>query len=207
MTNPRAQIELRWSCCPGTPQADFFRDGIRVVSNRDVPIQNKMYLDYCSYGTYLVDDCGGLIPLGSPVWVWGEFYEMVIRAILSGAKKEEKPTSAVNYWLGIDTGVIDVELSDRLPAGVLALAKILRQGLADGTLDPFARRIVAQDGSVKNDGTKTFTPDELLKMDWLCENVSGNIPAFEEILPMSQTMVRELGLYRDQIPAVKEKQV
>ncbi|MBR3972738.1 MAG: BMP family ABC transporter substrate-binding protein [Oscillospiraceae bacterium] len=207
MTNPRAQIELRWSCCAGTPQADFFRDGIRVVSNRDVPIQNKMYLDFCSYGTYLVDDIGGLIPLGSPVWVWGQFYEMVIKRVLSGAKKEEKPTSAVNYWLGIDTGVIDIELSDRLPAGVLALAKILRQGLADGTLDPFARKIIAQDGAVKNDGTKTFTPDELLKMDWLCENVVGSIPAFEEILPMSQTMVRELGLYRDQIPAVKEKQV
>ena len=207
MTNPRAQIELRWSCCAGTPQADFFRDGIRVVSNRDVPTQNKMYLDFCSYGTYLVDDFGGLIPLGSPVWVWGKFYEMVIRRVLSGAKKEEKPTSAVNYWLGIDTGVIDVELSDRLPAGVLALAKILRQGLADGTLDPFARRILSQDGTVMNDGTRTFTPEELLKMDWLCENVVGSIPAFEEILPMSQTMVRELGIYRDQIPAVKEKQV
>ena len=100
-----------------------------------------------------------------------------------------------------------MELSDRLPAGVLALAKILRQGLADGNLDPFARRILSQDGTVMNDGTKTFTPDELLKMDWLCENVVGDIPTFDEILPMSQTMVRELGLYRDQIPAVKEKQV
>ena len=42
MTNPRAQIELRWSCLPGTPQADFFADGIRVISNRSVPTQNRM---------------------------------------------------------------------------------------------------------------------------------------------------------------------
>ena len=48
MTNPRAQIELRWSCLPGTPQADFFADGIRVVSNRDIPVQSKMYLDFCN---------------------------------------------------------------------------------------------------------------------------------------------------------------
>ena len=29
MTNPRAQIELRWSCVKGTPQADLLADGIR----------------------------------------------------------------------------------------------------------------------------------------------------------------------------------
>ena len=204
MTNPRAQIELRWSCCAGTPQADFFADGIRVVSNRDVPTQDKMYLEFCNYGTYLMDDRGGLIPLGSPVWVWGEFYELVIRAILSGAKKGEKGAAPVNYWLGMDTGVIDIELSDRLPAGLQSLAKLLRRGLMDGTVDPFMRRIVAQDGTVRNDGTHGYTADELLKMDWLCENVVGSIPAFEEVLPMSQGVVRELGLYRDQIPAVKE---
>jgi len=48
MTNPRAQIELRWSCCEGTPQADFFRDGIRVISNRDVPTLDKLYLEFCN---------------------------------------------------------------------------------------------------------------------------------------------------------------
>ena len=42
-------------------------------------------------------------------------------------------------------------------------------------------------------------------MDWLCDNVIGTIPTFEEILPMSQTLVRELGIYRDSIPVVKEK--
>ena len=204
LTNPRAQIELRWSCCAGTPQADFFADGIRVVSNRDVPTQNKIYLDFCNYGTYLLDDRGGLIPLASPVWVWGEFYELVIKAILAGAKKDEKPTTPVNYWLGMDSQVISIRIAERLPAGVTAMAKLLRQCLTDGTLDPFARRITAQDGTVKNDGSKKFTPDELLKMDWLCENVVGAIPEFHELLPMAQPMVRELGIYRDKIPVIKE---
>ena len=67
------------------------------------------------------------------------------------------------------------------------------------------RRIIAQDGTVKNDGTRKLSPDEMLRMDWLCENVVGRIPPFEEILPYSQTMVRELGIYRDQIAAEKEK--
>ena len=204
MTNPRAQIELRWSCVAGTPQADFLADGIRVVSNRDTPTQSKMYLDFCSYGTYLMDSLGELIPLGSPVWVWGKFYEFVIRSILSGGWKRDKTdTTALNFWLGMDSGVIGVELSDKLPEGLRTMANLLKTNIASGQLDPFFRRIVAQDGSVKNDGTFHFTPEQVLHMDWLCDNVVGSIPPFEEVLPISQKMVRQLGIYRDSIPPEK----
>ena len=96
-------------------------------------------------------------------------------------------------------------MSDRIPEGIRVLAEHLNKSIANRTLDPFARRVIAQDGTVKNDGSGTFTPDELLHMDWLCDNVIGAIPTFEEILPMSQTLVRELGIYRDSIPVVKEK--
>ena len=205
MTNPRAQIELRWSCVAGTPQADFLADGIRVVSNRDTPTQSKMYLDFCSYGTYLMDSRGGLISLASPVWVWGKFYEFVIRSILSGGWKRDKAdTTALNFWLGMDSGVIGIGLSDKLPEGVRQMANLLKANIAAGQLDPFFRRIVAQDGTLKNDGTQHFTPEEVLHMDWLCDNVIGSIPPFEEILPISQKMVRQLGISRDSIPPEKE---
>ena len=205
LTNPRAQIELRWSCVAGMHQADFFADGIRVISNRDTPTQSKMYLDFCSYGTYLMDDRGDLVPLGSPTWVWGKFYEFVIRSIFAGGWKREKGVStALNYWLGMDSGVIGVGLSDKLPEGLRQMANMLQKGLADCTIDPFLRRIIAQDGTVKNDGTHRFTPEELLHMDWLCENIIGGIPPFEDILPVSQNMVRELGIYRENFSADKE---
>ena len=205
MTNPRAQIELRWSCVKGTPQADLLADGIRVVSNRDAPTQAKMYLDFCNYGTYLMNDRGDLIPLGTPVWVWGKFYEFVIRSIFAGGWKRDKGEStALNYWLGMDSGVIGVRLSEKLPEGVHQFAEILKKGLEDGVLDPFRRRITAQDGTVKSDGTRGFAPEELLHMDWLCDNIVGSIPTFDQILPISQQMVRELGIYRDKIPAEKE---
>lgn len=206
LTNPRAQIELRWSCLEGNPQADFLASGIRVVSNRDLPNQNKMYLDFCSYGTYLMDDRGELIPLAGPIWVWGKFYEFVIRSIQSGGWKREKGVStALNYWLGMDSGVIDLKLSDKLPEGTRQAANMLGRALRDGTIDPFQRKMVAQDGTIKNDGTRLLTPEEILRMDWLCDNVIGAIPPFEEILPMSRRMVRELGIYRDTIPAEKER--
>ncbi len=205
LTNPRAQIELRWSCVEGTPQSDFLADGIRVISNREAPTPDRMYLDFCNYGTYLMEDRGDLIPLGTPLWVWGKFYEFVIRSILSGGWKREKGVStALNYWLGMDSGVIGLNLSDKLPEGIRQMALLLEKGLRDGTLDPFGRKIKAQDGTIKNDGTHKFTPGELLRMDWLCENIIGKIPPFEDILPISQNMVRELGLYRDTILTEKE---
>lgn len=198
LTNPRAHIELRWSCVEGTPQADFIADGIRVISNRDAPTSEMQYLDDHSYGTYLVDDLGGLTPLASPIWVWGKFYEFVIRSILAGGWKRDKGASAaLNFWQGMDSGVIDVEFSDKIPAGLAQLAQILRNGLISGTIDPFRRPIVSRDGIVRNDGTHTFTPSELLNMDWLCSNVDGEIPSFDSLLPISRNMVREMGLYRD----------
>ena len=204
LTNPRAKIDLRWSCQGGDPVKDFIASGINVISNRDVPTPDKLYLEFGSYGTYMVED-GVLCPLGSPCWLWGSFYENVIRSILNGNWDKNKDSRhAVNYWWGMDSGVIDVELAESLPEGLLQLADMLRKGLREGTLDPFRRKLIAQDGRVMNAGDRVLSPEELLHMDWLCENVEGAIPQFDEIAPFAKDMVRELGVYRDSIPMEKE---
>lgn len=205
LTNPRARVKLKWSCLAGTPVAELIREGVGVISNRESPSSDQSYLDFCTYGTYEIDEFGNLNPLGSPVWMWGRFYENVIRSIMSGAWDSSKDKSrAVNYWWGMDSGVVDVQLSDKLPEGVRIMAQLLRKGLQSGTVDPFFREIRSQDGILRNDGSHTLTPDEILHMDWLCDNVEGQIPSFDQILPASRAMVRELGVYRDEIPAEKE---
>ncbi len=205
LTNPRAKIALRWSCQPGNPVEDFLKAGIRVVSNRDVPTPDQKRLEYGTYGTYLIEDDGSLLHLGSPCWMWGKFYEHVVQSILSGTWAQGNDSGkAVNYWWGMDSGVIDVTLSEKLPDSLMQLADILRKGLQDGSIDPFRRKLVAQDGTIINDGSRSLTPEELLHMDWLCENVDGSIPEFDTLLPYSQAMVRELGIYRDSIPMEKE---
>lgn len=41
-------------------------------------------------------------------------------------------------------------------------------------------------------------------MDWLCDCVEGSIPEFSELLPMSRSIARLQGVYRDAIPPEKE---
>jgi len=206
MTNPRARIDLRWSCQKGDPVKDFIDLGYQVISNRDVPTPERNYLEFGEYGTYLVEADKTLTPLASPCWLWGSFYERVIRTILAGNWEQGIDNQkAMNYWWGMDSGVIDVVMADHLPESLRYLADMLRYSLRHGTLDIFHRRITAQGGTLKNDGRRHFTPDELLHMDWLCDNVDGCIPQFDEILPFAQPMVRELGVYKDQIPPEQEE--
>lgn len=202
LTNPRAKIELKWSCLPGNPTQNFLNDGIGVISNRDNPLENQLFTEY---GTYSYGENGQYIPLGSPCWLWGKFYENVVRSILAGTWDDSQKHLAVNDWWGMSSGVIDIMLAEELPEGIKTIANILREGIRNGTIDPFKRRIVAQDGRIVNDGTRSLSPDDLLHMDWLCDNVHGTIPKYEELLPISRSTVRKLGIYRDEIPIEEDQ--
>ena len=51
----------------------------------------------------------------------------------------------------------------------------------------------------------TLTPEQLIRMDWLCDAVDGSIPEFDDLLPRSQSLVRLLGVHRESIPPVTEE--
>ena len=199
LTNPYAQVELKWSCLPGNPTREFLDEDVQVISNRDQPSGVHTFTEY---GTYMADDDGTLTPLGSPSWLWGPYYEKIVRSILLGTEEKNKTDQAINYWWGMESGVIDVILPDTIPEGVRQMAMLLKTQLQNGTLDPFARKIIDQHGTIRNDGSRTLTTTELLHMDWLCENVCGSFPVYSDILPMSRALVNLLGIYSE---AEKEK--
>ena len=117
----------------------------------------------------------------------------------------EDSSRAINYWWGMNSGVVDLRISPELPEGVRALAEILRQGIRAGTVQPFRRLIQTQDGRVVNDGSRDLTMEEILKMDWLCDRVDGRLPAYEELLSVAKPTVRRLGVDRERIPPEEER--
>lgn len=206
LTNPRATIELRWSCVAGNPVRSLLDAGLSVISNRDSGIHEPHWA--WEWGTYKVETDGTLCPLASPRWNWGKFYEGVVRSVFDGswntlaAKGTEK---AVNYWWGMNSGVIDVSISPSLPEGVRQLAQILKQGIVDRNINVFGSRLVDQQGNVRSNGDRTLSAEEILYMDWLLNNVNGSIPEFEELLPVSQQLVRLLGVRSSQVKAQPEE--
>ncbi len=205
LTNPTARVRLKWSCVPGNPVEELLSEGVTVISNRDTGATQPHWA--WEWGTYHVTPEGGLVPLASPRWHWGRFYERVVRSIFAGnwdTLGTEPTQKAVNYWWGMDSGVIDVELYDKLPGGLLQLGDILKKGIADGSIDPFRCRITDQNGQLRNDGSHGFTPEELMHMDWLCDTLDGSIPAYDDLLPSSQMLVRHLGVERDQLRPEQE---
>ena len=203
LTNPRAKVILKWSCLPGNPILELKDAGVSVISNRDEDSANT-YLAW-DLGTYMVTPEHQLQPLASPRWNWGSYYEKTVRSLLNGgvdSLRDEK--HAVNDWWGINTGVVNLEVDNELPAGVKLLGNILKSGIVKEEIHPFQGRIVDQNGNLISDGAHEFTPEELMRINWLNDNIEGTIPSFDEILPRSQNLVRLLGIYRDTIPPKTE---
>ena len=205
LTNPRAKIKLVWSCTRGDPLKELTDQGISVISNKEATNPENEHWTM-EWGTYKLQPDGSMLPMAVPCWNWGPFYEKVMLCIMSGEFDNKTPGQAINYWWGMNSGVIDVQLSDALPDGVRSLAEILKNGIISGAIDPFKCRLVDQNGVVRSNGDRDLTPEEIMFMDWLCDNVEGSIPEFDQLLPSSQEMVRVLGVYRDKIPPETEEE-
>ena len=200
MTNPRVKVEVQWTCLPGDPLKAFTAKGITVISGRDTPAPGHPSHEY---GIFQIKPGGVLQDLASPFWHWGQFYEHVVRSVLDGSWSKEKSGAdgkVVNYWWGMNSGVIDVLFSRELPHDLRHLASLLRSGIISGAIDLFATRIVAQDGSLKNDGLHGFSPEEILHMDWLCDAVEGHIPEYDELTEEARPMYRVQGIHRERLP-------
>ena len=204
LTNPRARVKLVWSCTEGDPLQELTGQGVTVISNRDAADPQNAHRAL-EWGIYKLRAPGVLTPLAAPCWHWGRLYERIIQSIFSGAWNDISKSKAINYWWGMDSGVIDVQLSSALPDGVRSLAHILKNGIIDGSVSPFRTRIADQAGTLRNDGLHDLPPEEIMAMDWLCDNVDGALPDFDALLPMSRDTVRMLGLHREELPPEKEE--
>ncbi|MBO6014258.1 MAG: BMP family ABC transporter substrate-binding protein [Oscillospiraceae bacterium] len=203
MTNPRARVILEWSCLPGNPARKLEASGIRVISNRDASNLQNSHWDL-EWGTYKLNEDGSMLPLAVPCWNFGRFYESVLKSVSEGTWIHTPSEKAVSYWWGIKSGVIDIQFSDSIPAGVRFLAERLREGVIDGNTEPFRTEIIDQSGNKRNPAQRSMDPEEIMFMDWLCENVDGRIPGFDELREADKNVVRILGVYRYQIPPLKE---
>ena len=134
--------------------------------------------------------------IAMPILHWGKFYEQMIKSIMEGNWKNSEGTGArsLNYWWGMSSGLVDVICSDSLPRGTERLIELLKKTICEGEFNPFSGVLYSQNGIVQEDKEKTLTPEKIITMDWLCENVIGRIPKMSELTEHARPIVMEQGI-------------
>lgn len=194
MINPRAQIHLDWRCIKNNDvMKNIEGTGSSCVSSRDMvfPDEDSKY-----FGIYYMDD-GKLRNLAMPLMHWGKFYEMLVDAIMDGTWNYDDNISehrAINYWWGMSAGVIDLIYSRNLPIGTKRLIELLKSTMMNGEFNPFTGILYSQEGIVQSDPKHCLTPEELVNMDWLAENVIGHIPTIDELIDTAIPVYLQQGI-------------
>lgn len=193
MINPYAKVHLEWSKLKNRDaHLELEKEGITFISGDDMITPQTPTREY---GLYEKKPEGRLRNLATPIWHWGKFYEKIINVTCHGAteRKEMRGKEAVNYWWGMSADVIDVICSQNLPNGTNRLITFLKHSIRAGSFQPFVGTIFSQDGTMRCQEGLSLTPEEITTMNWLTENVLGQIPTFDELTNEAKSLVRLQG--------------
>ena len=192
MVNPRAKVYLEWSSVGGVKQAiqRLTDRGIRLISSQDFTKEEEERRS--SFGLSLVSK-GTLVNLAFPVWQWGIYYESLIRLIQNGSFQAEYEESgkALSYYWGMSAGAVELRCSDTVPPGIRNMAELLQKSIRAGLCYPFQGVLYTQDGRQLSGD---LSPEQIISMDWLVENVEGAIPVYEELTDMGKATVDMVGV-------------
>lgn len=191
--NPRAKIYLDWSTRKGYRLEQFLEENdIHYVSDQDMITPRAASRQFGLY-RYEGEQATNLV---MPLWNWGIFYEKMIQSILAGAYQSEESTEgrALNYWWGMSAGVIDLICSKNVPRGVQRLVDHTKKDICGGYIVPFYGEIYSQDGVLMNKENEAMSPEDIMNMDWLAENVVGTIPAIGELVDGAKAVVELKGV-------------
>lgn len=190
MVNPRAKVFLDWETLKEPPKENIFEaNNIHIISNRDMiaPNSHNKHYGLCKIEGEKV------INLAMPIWNWGVFYEKIVGRVLSGTY-HKTAEAALNYWWGMSVDAIDIFCSHHLPYETQKLADLLKNSIKAEILMPFCGKITSQDGIVYSDADECLVPSELMKMEWLVDNVVGSIPGIDELKDEIKPVVRQQGV-------------
>ncbi len=183
MTNPRVKVYLHWLSDKTSDLNQMIQEhDIKLISDADmIRLSNQNR----KYGLYLMQEEDNL-QLTVPMWNWGKFYEKIVREIQAGNWNRSK---AINYWWGISSDIVDLIISDNLPANTRILVETMRKQIFTEEFHPFQGEIALQDGTVIGDEGSMLSPEQIITMDWFVENIVGERPLFENLTDEAKTLI------------------
>lgn len=195
MANPRTKVYLEWSSVKGAGEAALAlsRRHIHLISSQDTARFREDTRQ--SFGlSHIGHDKTDLLAV--PVWKWGVYYEKMMRAVLDKTIKSEyvNTARALNYYWGMSAGVVDIEYAPALPPSSRRYADFFRSSLISGAGKPFLTPFVTQSGEVIGSRQHELSLEQIIRMDYLAENVIGSIPSYDELNPVGKKTVDMVGV-------------
>ena len=204
MVDPSCRISLKWSSWKNRSwQEEMHAEHLHIISGSDLIVPR---LPDRRYGVYRYDEDGTVTNLATPLYNWGKYYELIVRSILDGTYDDRsvaRKDTATNYWYGLSAGVIDVILSDQLSYYTRKLVAALKSAIIAGSLSPFEGELHSRKGIVrateipdKVTGSETgkLSYEEIITMNWLADNVMGEIPSAEDLIDQARGTVLVSGV-------------
>ena len=193
MVNPDVKVYLAWSTLQNFDVDQYFKEqNVTYISAQDMITPQN---DIRKFGLYQETDTGKT-NLAMSIYNWGVFYEKLIRSILRGSWKTGEPmeSKAINYWWGLSAGVIDVICSGNLPVGTVKLVELMKHTISSESFHPFTGPLYDQNGVVRHQSADVMKPEEIMRMDWLVDNVVGVIPKIDTLKEDARPIVLLRGL-------------
>ena len=198
MVNPKAVVHLEWTTKKDEISREaiyhsLYNDGVDYISDQDMITPRHASRKFGMYK--LTKDQP--VNVAMPVVNWGVLYERIIQIILDNAwEKTDVPSDdrAINYWWGMSSGVIDVILSKKVPAGTVRLIEHMKQSIVSQEFFPFGGELRDQEGNVRCEEGGSLAIDEIMKMNWLAENVVGEIPVTDDLKDTARNIVEMKGV-------------
>ena len=194
MVNPRAQIYLEWSCIDGAEPAikRLQEKGVCIISSQDIGKLSGE--EKTAFGLYEYKE-EKRINLAMPIWHWGMYYEKLIRSMMNRTFQTEHESSrkALSYYWGMSAGVVELICSNHLPQSVKKLVGVLQNAICSGSFQPFQGVLHTQAGETLEGAKGVLNLQQIIDMDWLLENIEGEIPKYHALSEEGKATVKSAG--------------
>ncbi len=179
MTDPYSKIILKWRRQVNEdPRGELVSLGADIISGSVLTEDNYIK----EHGLYKAEN-GEFKRLCGWRTDWGQFYIRILGDILERKWKsrpdKEKP-KAVNYWWGLSANVFEIEYTFEIPPDTLRLVSMLREGIVEGRIAIFDK--------------EDFSPEKIIMLDEIAENVEGGLPELSELPENAQKLAKIQGI-------------
>ena len=202
MVNPKVKVHVKWTSLKDNQTKNdiyksIYEEGIDVVSDQDMINPSEASRKFGMYRLTV----NGPENVTMTVYNWGKLYERIINMIMQGnwssadAENESKP---INYWWGLSAGVVDIIMSEKVPADTRRLVEIIKGLIIEDKFSPFGGELKDQEGNLISPDGEVPSVDEIIKMNWLVSNVVGEIPEIEKLDEEAKILVEMKGVQKDE---------